>query len=243
MGAGLRVLTFGIDRTADFRASELEIGAESTAFVLTAGGENSKVRLSLLGRHNVYNALAAITLAAAGGISVRDAVAGAEALRNVPGRLERVSLGQDFTVFVDYAHTDAALRNVLENLKLMPHARIFTIFGCGGDRDRTKRAPMGQVSCALSDRVLVTSDNPRSEDPAQIFADIEAGIKDRFQNYEVIPDRGEAIAKAVALAAQGDILLLAGKGHETYQILNDRTVHFSDMEAAAAAIRKKMEGR
>lgn len=243
MGGELDVLTFGIDQPADFKASDIEIGESSTGFTLVTGGETFKVRLNLLGRHNIYNALAAITLAAAGGVSVSAAVAGVEALQNVPGRLERVNLGQDFTVFVDYAHTDAALQNVLENLKLMPHARIITVVGCGGDRDRTKRAPMGRVSCTLSDQVIVTSDNPRSEDPAQIFADIEAGIKDQFQNYEVIPDRGEAIKKAVALAAKGDILLIAGKGHETYQILKDRTIHFSDAEAAAAAIRGKAEER
>lgn len=239
MGGELDVLTFGIDQPADFKASDVEIGENETRFTLVTGGETFKVRLNLLGRHNIYNALTAITLAAAGGLSVSDAVAGVAALQNVPGRLERVSLGQDFTVFVDYAHTDAALQNVLENLKLMPHARIITVAGCGGDRDRTKRAPMGRVSCAMSDQVIVTSDNPRSEDPAQIFADIEAGIKGQFKNYEVIPDRGEAIKKAVALAAKGDILLIAGKGHETYQILKDRTIHFSDAEAAAAAIREK----
>ena len=243
MGGELSVLTFGIDQPADFKASDMEIGECSTGFTLVTGGETFKVRLNLLGRHNIYNALAAITLAAAGGISVSSAVAGVEALQKVPGRLERVSLGQDFTVFVDYAHTDAALQNVLESLKLMPHGRITTVIGCGGDRDRTKRGPMGRVSCAMSDQVIVTSDNPRSEDPAQIFADIEAGIKDKFQNYEIIPDRGTAINKAVALAAKGDILLIAGKGHETYQILKDRTIHFSDAETAAAAIREKMEGQ
>jgi UDP-N-acetylmuramoyl-L-alanyl-D-glutamate--2,6-diaminopimelate ligase len=243
MGGDLRVLTFGIDRPADFRASGIEIGTDSTGFTLEAGGETFKVRLNLLGRHNIYNALTAIALAAAGGLDVRSAVAGVEALRNVPGRLERVSLGQDFTVFVDYAHTDAALESVLANLRLMPHGRIITVFGCGGDRDRTKRAPMGRSACAMSDTVIVTSDNPRSEDPAQIFSDIEAGIKGQFSNYELIPDRGEALKKAVALAGKGDILLIAGKGHETYQILKDKTIHFSDAETAAAAIREKMENR
>lgn len=239
----MRMLTFGIDQPADFKASALEIGENSTGFTLVAGGESFKVRLNLLGRHNIYNALTAITLAAAGGISVNAAVSGVEALQNVPGRLERVNAGQDFTVFVDYAHTDAALQNVLENLKLMPHGRIITVIGCGGDRDRTKRGPMGRVSCAMSDQVIVTSDNPRSEDPARIFADIEGGIAGQFRNYEIIRDRGAAIKKAVALAGKGDILLIAGKGHETYQILKDRTIHFSDAEAAAAAIREKTENR
>ena len=239
IGSKVRVLTFGIDKAADFRASAVEISDTGTSFTLAAGGEELPVRLDLLGRHNIYNALTAITLAAAGGISPRSAVAGAEALANVPGRLERVRLGQNFTVFVDYAHTDAALENVLSNLRLMPHAKIITVFGCGGDRDRTKRAPMGQISCALSDKAIVTSDNPRTEDPTRIFSDIEEGIKGRFRNYEIIPDRRAAINRAVALAGEGDIVLIAGKGHETYQILKDSTIHFSDTEAAAEAIRAK----
>jgi UDP-N-acetylmuramoyl-L-alanyl-D-glutamate--2,6-diaminopimelate ligase len=240
MHKGLRVLTAGIDAPADFRAERLEVLESCSRFILAAAGERLPVRLNLLGRHNVYNALTALASAVAGGVPLGAAVEGVEALKNVPGRLERVELGQDFTVFVDYAHTDAALENVLTNLKLMPHGRIITVFGCGGDRDRTKRAPMGRVSCALSDLVIVTSDNPRTEDPERIFTDIELGIKGQFANYELIPDRGAAIAKAVASARKGDIVLIAGKGHETYQILKDRTVHFSDAEAAAAAIRGKL---
>ncbi len=239
----VRALTFGIDKSADFRAGDVVVLENMTRFTLKTGSKAIPVKLNLLGRHNIYNALAAIASAAAGGISVRAAVDGVEALANVPGRLERVNLGQDFTVFVDYAHTDAALENVLSNLKLMPHARIITVFGCGGDRDRTKRAPMGNVSCSLSDLAIVTSDNPRTENPAQIFADIELGIKGKFSNYEVIPDRGAAIKKAVEQAAKGDIILIAGKGHETYQILKDRTIHFSDVEAAAQAIKGKGAGK
>ncbi len=233
----LRALTFGIDKEADVRAGDVEILENVTRFTLKHGGEALPVKLRLLGRHNVCNALAAAASALAGGYSLRACADGLEALANVPGRLERVDLGQDYAVFVDYAHTDAALENVLSNLKLMPHNRIITVFGCGGDRDRTKRGPMGRVSCSMSDSVIVTSDNPRTEDPARIFADIEAGIKDEFRNYELIPDRGEAIGKAIASAMKGDIILIAGKGHETYQILKDRTIHFSDAEAAAAAIR------
>lgn len=238
----VKTVTFGIDSSADFRAGGVEVLETMTRFILTAGGETIPVRLNLLGRHNIYNALAAIAAAAAGGISIRAAVDGVQALANVPGRLERVNLGQDFTVFVDYAHTDAALENVLSNLRLMPHSRIITVFGCGGDRDRTKRAPMGAVSCSLSDLAIVTSDNPRTEDPAQIFADIEKGIAGKFTNYEIIPARKDAITKAIALAGKGDIILIAGKGHENYQILKDRTIHFSDVEAAAEAIREKTKG-
>ena len=233
----VKSVTFGIDNSADFRADGVEVLATMTRFNLRTGAETLPVKLNLLGRHNVYNALAAITAAVAGGLSVGAAVDGVQALANVPGRLERVDLGQEYTVFVDYAHTGAALENVLSSLKLMPHARIITVFGCGGDRDRTKRAPMGQVSCALSDIAIVTSDNPRSEDPAQIFSDIEKGIAGKFANYEIIPDRKTAIRKAVSQAKKGDIVLIAGKGHETYQVLGDRTIHFSDAEEAASAIK------
>ncbi|MCX5790736.1 MAG: UDP-N-acetylmuramoyl-L-alanyl-D-glutamate--2,6-diaminopimelate ligase [Elusimicrobia bacterium] len=236
----VKTLTFAIENAADFRADGLEILETATRFTLKAGGKALPVKLNLLGRHNVYNALAAIAAAVAGGISLRAAVDGAQALANVPGRLERVDLGQEFAVFVDYAHTDAALESVLSNLGLLPHRRLITVFGCGGDRDRTKRAPMGKAACGLSELAIVTSDNPRSEPPAQIFADIEKGIAGEFANYEVIPDRGAAIAKAVALAGKGDIILIAGKGHETYQILGDRTIHFSDTEAAAQAIKEKL---
>ena len=237
----VRAVTFGIDSSADFRAGGVEVLENMTRFTLKTAEETLPVRLNLLGRHNVYNALAAIAAAVAGGIRLRAAVDGAQALANVSGRLERVDLGQDFTVFVDYAHTDAALDNVLSNLKLMPHNRIITVFGCGGDRDRTKRAPMGAVSCGLSDLAIVTSDNPRSEDPAQIFADINKGIAGKYANYEVIPDRRSAISKAVKLAVKGDIILIAGKGHETYQILGDHTIHFSDVETAAEAIKSRGE--
>ena len=233
----VRAVTYGIDKASDFRAEDVEILETMTRFTLKTGGAALPVKINLLGRHNIYNALAAIAAAAGGSISPRAAVAGVEALANVPGRLERVDLGQDFTVFVDYAHTDAALESVLSNLKLMPHGRIITVFGCGGDRDRTKRAPMGAVSCSLSDLAIVTSDNPRGEDPAQIFSDIEKGIAGKFTNYEIIQDRRTAIAKAVGLAAKGDIVLIAGKGHENYQILGDKTIHFSDAEEAAAAIK------
>jgi UDP-N-acetylmuramoyl-L-alanyl-D-glutamate--2,6-diaminopimelate ligase len=239
MPAGIKTFTFAIDAPADLRAEALDLRADRAAFTLAAAGRRLPVRLNLLGRHNIYNALAAIASAFAGGLNLEQAADGAGALRNVPGRLERVDLGQDYTVFVDYAHTAAALENVLGNLKLLPHGRIITVFGCGGDRDRTKRAPMGQAACALSDQAIVTSDNPRGEAPEQIFADIEAGIKGKFDNYELLPDRKQAITRAIGLASKGDIVLIAGKGHETYQILKDKTIHFSDAEAAAEAIKEK----
>jgi UDP-N-acetylmuramoyl-L-alanyl-D-glutamate--2,6-diaminopimelate ligase len=233
----LRTVTFGIDSPADFRAENLRLGAEETLFTLAAGGSRLPVRLGLLGRHNVYNALAAIA-AASLELPPGEAAAGVTALRNVPGRLQRVEAGQDFTVFVDYAHTEAALASVLESLRPLARGKIITVFGCGGDRDATKRAPMGRTACAQSDRVVITSDNPRGEDPVRIMADIERGVAGIYSNYEIVPDRAWAIARAVGLARPGDIVLIAGKGHENYQILADRTVPFSDAAAAAEEIRK-----
>ena len=188
----------------------------------------------------MYNALAAISAAIVAGVPPELAIKGAESLKNVPGRLQRVEMGQDFNVFVDYAHTDAALRNVLECLRLMPHRRIITVFGCGGDRDRTKRGPMGQAACSGSDYAIITDDNPRYEDRSQIFADIEAGIKGKFDNYEIVRDRAEAIRKAIANAQKGDIVLIAGKGHEDYQLIKGETLHFSDAEEAEKAIKRKL---
>ena len=240
LSPGLSAVTFAVDGKADFKASSAQILERKTLFNLDSPHGKAPVSLNLLGLHNVYNALAAITAACAMGVGLETAVKGAEALTLVPGRLERVDLGQDFTVFVDYAHTGAALESALTNLKLLPHKKIITVFGCGGDRDRTKRAPMGAVYCSLSDRVIVTNDNPRTEDPARIFSDIEKGLAGIFFNYEVLPERREAIFKAVFSAEKGDIVLIAGKGHEDYQILKDKTIHFSDREAAEEAIKKKL---
>ena len=237
----LPAVTFGMDKAADFRAENAEIHQDRTVFDLVTGGTRRRVTLRLLGRYNIYNALAAIAAAVCGGVPLETAVKGAETLENVPGRLERVELGQPFRVFVDYAHTDAALENVLSNLKKMPHGKLITVFGCGGDRDRTKRAPMGKAAASLSDHAILTSDNPRGEDPGRIFADIEAGLKGVFTNYTLIPDRKAAIIRAVELAGPGDIILIAGKGHEDYQILKDRTIHFDDREIAAEAIKSKQD--
>jgi len=237
----LTPVTYGIDKPADFKADNADILQDRTIFELTARGTRRRVTLRLLGRYNIYNALAAIAASVSAGVPLETAVRGVETLTNVPGRLERVELGQPFGVFVDYAHTDAALENVLANLRKMPHSKIITVFGCGGDRDRTKRAPMGKAAASLSDYAIITSDNPRGEDPARIFADIQTGLKDTFANYTLIPDRKSAITKAVEMAQAGDIILIAGKGHEDYQILKDHTIHFDDREAAAEAIRKKLE--
>jgi len=234
--AGLKYYTFGVEEAADFRAENVRIGAEATCFGLKGPCFSGNVNLKLFGKYNVYNALAAIAAAYACGVDVGTAVKGAEDTVNIPGRLEPVDRGQDFKVFVDYAHTAAALENVLANLKLLPHRRIITVFGCGGDRDRTKRAPMGAAACSMSDRVIITDDNPRTEDPDAIIGDIEGGIKGRFTDYSIIKDRGTAIRTAISEASGGDIVLIAGKGHENYQLLNSGRIYFSDKETAEKAL-------
>ncbi|MBO4556559.1 MAG: UDP-N-acetylmuramoyl-L-alanyl-D-glutamate--2,6-diaminopimelate ligase, partial [Elusimicrobiales bacterium] len=203
-GLGLPLFKYGINSAdCDFRAEDIVLEEKFSSFNLHCGETSRPVKISLPGLYNVYNTLAAISAAIVSGVSPGLAIKGAEAVRNVPGRLQRVEKGQDFNVFVDYAHTDAALQNVLASLGNMPHRRVITVFGCGGDRDRTKRGPMGQAACTGSDHVIITDDNPRYEDRAQIFADIEAGIKGKFNNYEIIQDRAAAIRAAISKAEKG----------------------------------------
>ncbi len=162
---------------------------------------------------------------------------GIEACHGVPGRFERVDEGQPFAVVVDYSHTDDALRNAIAVARTLDAKRVITLFGCGGDRDRTKRPLMGQVAGELSDLVILTSDNPRSEDPLQIMNDALVGLRRTDTKFIVEPDRAIAIRKAIEDARPGDVVLLAGKGHETYQIFSDRTIHFDDREVAREALR------
>lgn len=235
-----RWIPFGLSDAALLRADRIELAPEGTVFELHWGRTRRKVRLKLLGKHNVYNALAAGAAALALGHDVDEVARGLEALRSVPGRLEPVEEGQGFRVLVDYAHTDSALETVLALLAEVPHKRVLTVFGCGGDRDRTKRGPMGVAACRGSDLVFVTSDNPRTEDARRILDDIAAGLDEaRLTNFRVEPDRREAIRSAIREASDGDILLIAGKGHEDYQILKDRTIPFDDRSIAREALRER----
>jgi UDP-N-acetylmuramoyl-L-alanyl-D-glutamate--2,6-diaminopimelate ligase len=243
------VWTYGIEGLADFRAEHLALSTDGSRFrVVTPVGERD-MHLILVGRHNVYNALGAMATAMSLGTSLADAAAGVERLAGVPGRLERVTehpagsterSAYPFQVFVDYAHTDDALRNVLDTLRPLTSGRIIVLFGCGGDRDKTKRPRMGEMAARLADHVIVTSDNPRSEDPAVIVQEVEAGVlRVPSRSYDVIVDRTEAISRAVDLAKDGDVVLLAGKGHETYQILKDRTVDFDEREMVRHLLRSR----
>lgn len=234
-GDKIRILTFGINSKADFTAEKIRILKDLSLFELKTPSGSREIKLNLIGMHNIYNALSAIACAEGMGIDLSAAIKGIELLKNVPGRLEKVSESGPFSVFVDYAHTDGALENVLINLKKLPHNRLITVFGCGGDRDRTKRAPMGKIACSMSDIAIITNDNPRTEDPSRIFDDIKRGLEG-FSNYTIIPDRKEAIFRAVETAKENDTVLIAGKGHEDYQILKDKTIHFDDREVAKEAI-------
>ncbi|MBI4051803.1 MAG: UDP-N-acetylmuramoyl-L-alanyl-D-glutamate--2,6-diaminopimelate ligase, partial [Elusimicrobia bacterium] len=240
---GIRTTQYGLSTRAQWRGENILESLEGISFDLCVGDYRSRVQLKLIGRHNVYNALAAAAAAEALEFPRQKISEGLEALSVVPGRLEPVRCGQDFHVLVDFAHTDSALEEVLlelERLKKRGHlAKVITVFGCGGDRDRTKRGPMGLIACQYSDWVIVTSDNPRSESPGMIIEEIQEAIEKKgFSNYQSLPDRAEAIQCAIKKADRGDVVLIAGKGHEDYQILNDRTVHFDDREVAREAIRK-----
>lgn len=231
------VVTYGLGATADFRATDIKFDALGSSFHLQAKGRSYLVRLPLIGAFNIYNALAALAATASMGVELRTAVAAMASAPQVPGRLERVRAKRSFQVFVDYAHTDDALRNVLRTLRELKPNRLITLFGCGGDRDKAKRPLMASAAEELSDFVILTSDNPRTEDPVRILADIKAGL--RGNQYEEIPDRELAIRQAVQMAGPGDIVLIAGKGHETYQEFADKKVPFDDVATAARAIENK----
>jgi UDP-N-acetylmuramoyl-L-alanyl-D-glutamate--2,6-diaminopimelate ligase len=233
----LEVVTFGQSSKAMFRAADLRTDLHGTQYTLEAGGRSYLVRLPLFGSFNVYNSLAALAVMHALGHDVRKSVAALREAPQVPGRLEMVPGPKSFRAFVDYAHTPDALENVLRTLRLLSPDRIITVFGCGGDRDRAKRGPMGRAAEQLSDWCIVTSDNPRGEDPEAICRDITSAMSG--QNHEVVLERRAAIRRAVALAVPGDIILIAGKGHEDSQEFADRKVPFDDVAEAASAIRGK----
>ncbi|MEI6279393.1 MAG: UDP-N-acetylmuramoyl-L-alanyl-D-glutamate--2,6-diaminopimelate ligase [Verrucomicrobiae bacterium] len=236
-GKRLKVLTFGRGMGEDFRASAIRFDAAGATFQLDAKRKSFLVRLPMIGLFNIYNALGALAAAAACGVELRAAIAALAAAPQVPGRLERVTAKRNFQVYVDYAHTDDALRNVLRTLRALNPARIITVFGCGGDRDRAKRPLMAAAAEEFSDWTVLTSDNPRGEDPEAILRDIESGL--RGSRHEKITGRETAIRHAIGLARPGDIVLIAGKGHENYQEFADRRVPFDDVTAARLALADK----
>jgi UDP-N-acetylmuramoyl-L-alanyl-D-glutamate--2,6-diaminopimelate ligase len=227
------VWTYGIDKPADFKADSIRLSLEGTSFRVATPAGTFDVKSPLVGRFNVQNLLAAFAAATALGVDAPTALRGLSSVPGVPGRLERVPGAPGFTVIVDYAHTDDALKNLLETLRELQPSRVITVFGCGGDRDRTKRPLMGAVASRLSDVVIVTSDNPRSEPPEAILEEIQRGMNGgRKAERHAIVDRREAIARALEMARPGDAVVIAGKGHETYQVLRDRTIPFDDRQVA-----------
>src|SRR5881296_680938 len=234
IGKRVAVVTYGMSVRADFRASNYRVEFSGTSYQLDARGKSYLVRVPLIGRFNVANSVAALAAANALGISLRDAVLSLGRSPQVPGRLEIVSAKRQFQVFVDYAHTPDALRNVLKTLRELEPHRLVVVFGCGGDRDHQKRPLMGKIVDRHADYAIITSDNPRKEDPSAIIAEIEKGC--RSTHYEKIVDRMAAIGRAIALAQPRDIVLIAGKGHESYQEFADHTIPFDDVHVAEEAL-------
>src|SRR6266404_1423059 len=234
IGRKVSVVTFGTGLKADFRASNYRMEFGGTSYQLDARGKSYLVRVPLIGRFNVANSVAAIAAANALGVSLREAVLTLAKSPQVPGRLEMVPAKRQFQVFVDYAHTPDALLNVLKTLRELGPRRLIVVFGCGGNRDREKRPLMGQVVDQNADYAVITSDNPRKEDPDKIIAEIEKGF--RGNHFEKITDRASAISRAIEIAQPRDIVLIAGKGHENYQEFSDHTVPFEDIQVARRAI-------
>ena len=243
--AGAQIFSYGLG-VGDFRAEDPQMTASGMTFRLAAPAGTTNLRTKLTGRVNLYNLLAAAGAAFARGLTLDQIAQGAAALACVPGRFQTVAAGQRFTVVVDYAHTDDALRNLTKlarefvagSQRGSQPGRVITLFGCGGDRDRAKRPKMGRAAGEGSDLVVLTSDNPRSEDPEAIMADALPGLLATGTKYLAEPDRARAIRLALEAAHPGDIVLIAGKGHEKEQVLRDRTIPFDDAEVAAAILRE-----
>ncbi len=236
-----RKITYGIQSSADIKAEQVDIQASGTSFNITGSCGLIPLKLSITGLFNVYNVLSAVGAALAEGIDPKSIKVALEKFQSVPGRFELVNAGQDFSVIVDYAHTPDGLENILKTARQIAKRRIIVVFGCGGDRDRTKRPMMGKLAAQYGDVVIATSDNPRSEEPEAILNEIEIGIQEGLTEgkiYEKISDRRDAIARALQIANQEDIVIIAGKGHEDYQILKDRTISFDDKEVAKEIIRE-----
>jgi UDP-N-acetylmuramoyl-L-alanyl-D-glutamate--2,6-diaminopimelate ligase len=251
-----KVLYYAIDEAADIRANVIAATSNETVYDLTYNGKTLRVHSPLLGKHNISNHLAAAGLCLAAGIDLATVVKGLEAMKIVPGRLEVVRCGQEFAVLIDYAHTDDALQNVLSTLQPLCKGKLTVVFGCGGDRDKTKRPRMANVAYKMAGRVIITSDNPRTEQPDQIIADIVAGLPENVgaglapaqgdrkgrpympPNIIVEPDREKAIGLAIKSAVKDDIILIAGKGHENYQIIGKEKRHFSDREVSEKFLKK-----
>lgn len=241
--AAAETITYGIDHDADVRAENIRITARGTTFKAVTFRGETEIAMRLIGKFNVYNALAALAAVLIEGVPLAAAKTALERIAGIPGRVEPVDAGQPYAVIVDYAHTPDGLENVLRTVKEFAQNRIILVFGCGGDRDRGKRPLMGRIAARLADYVILTSDNPRTEDPEAILSDIEAGLKAEGMSETrriKLADRRAAIEKAVEMASPGDVVLIAGKGHETEQIIGDQRFEFDDRLVAGEAIRRRL---
>jgi UDP-N-acetylmuramoyl-L-alanyl-D-glutamate--2,6-diaminopimelate ligase len=240
-----RVLTFGVSAEAELRGELLQAGLKESLVEVRYGGETWKGKTALTGRFNLYNILASLGACIMLGLDAEKSLFGILSQAGVPGRFQAVEEGQDFAVLVDYAHTPDSLRRVLEAARETTGRRVIALFGCGGNRDRGKRPLMGEIAVRAADVVFITSDNPRGEEPTAIIAEIEAGAQAVTGGapYTVIADRRSAIQAAIDEAAAGDVVVIAGKGHEKGQIFADRVLPFDDVEEARAALKGRMEGK
>ena len=233
-------ITFGLEPSALVRAEEFFLSEKGIKLVVKYPAGKMRLSSPLLGRPNLYNILAAVATSLVLKVSEAKIAAGIASLQGIPGRFEKIPNSFGMHIFVDYAHNDDALRKLLETAKELAEKKIILVFGAGGDRDKSKRPRMGEVAGRLAGHAIITSDNPRSEDPLAIIAEIERGIKKTGnEQYEVIPDRKEAIVRALSMGQRGDYILVAGKGHEDYQIIQDRVIHFSDAEVIREWLKKK----
>lgn len=234
-------ITYSAQGKGTLNASDIQMSTKMSDYTVQYNGESYRVSMNTTGLFNVYNTLAAIGACLQEGISMEAIDMALKTFSAVPGRFELIEEGQDFAVVVDYAHTPDGLENILQTAQSIKEKRIIVVFGCGGDRDATKRPIMGRIAAKYGDIIYVTSDNPRTEDPIQIVKDVEAGVKEALRDgtsYKVIVDRRDAINHAIGAAKSGDIVIIAGKGHENYQILKDQTIHFDDREEARRALKE-----
>lgn len=237
------VITYGIKSDAEIVATNIEMLKNGTMFNIIIDGKKIKIETKLIGRHSIYNILASIGCAYSQNMELEKIAAGIKKFETVPGRFETINVGQPFSVIIDYAHTPDALGNLIQSARTIPQSgtsKIITVFGCGGDRDRSKRPLMGEISGRMSDYTVITSDNPRSEKPELIVLDVEVGLqKIKCKNYEIVIDRTEAIKKAISLCEPDDVLLIAGKGHENYQIIGNEKNPYNDKEVAIKILTEK----
>lgn len=239
MAANIKIIDYGIKNKAGFMAAKIEPCINGSSFLILNPGSKIKMRTALIGRHNIYNILAAVSACFCEGISLEVIKRAVERFQPPPGRLEPVDMGQPFRIFIDYAHTHDALEKTLSELRPLCRGRLVAVFGCGGGRDRTKRPKMAKAASKIADEIIITNDNPRGEDPEAILDEIESGIAKSFKKYKRIPDRFKAIETALADREESDIVIIAGKGHENYQIIGRETFPFSDKKTAEEILAKR----